>query len=411
MPDPYFRSVQRRQIRRLALAALVSLVVADVAVSLFVLREGTFGWRSVPPFGAICHPRQQLWLDAQHAELEGRQAPGIIAQFDAELGWCNVKARGTEPGGRLGFTYNSLGARSLREYAAQPPDGVVRLACFGESFTHCDEVGDTDTWECQLEQLGPRYEALNFGVGGYGTDQALLRFRREGLHGAQVACIGFMPENIGRNVNRYRPLWHPSSNNCVVKPRFVLVDEQLQLVPNPYATRAELVEAVATGRVIGETAEHEYWAAETRMGWLRFSSCLRLAAAWWAYDRRDVPKLFARSGDEPFTTTVALLESFAREASQRGAKFAPVLILPREEDLRSFAIAHDRYWSGLVAELERRQVVVIDMTPELAPAWLASREDPALPRMFAGGHLSGAANAIVARVLREHVDARLPAER
>ena len=403
--------MQRPRLRRLALAALVSLVVADVAISLFVIQDGTLGWRSIPPYGAICHPRQLVWLAAQHAELEGRQAPGIIAQFDAELGWCNVKARGTAPNAPLAFTYNSLGARSRREYADAPPENVVRLACFGESFTHGDEVGDDDTWEYQLEQLGDRYEALNLGVGGYGTDQALLRFRREGLHGAQVACIGFMPENIGRNVNRYRPLWHPSSNNCVAKPRFVLTGGALQLVPIPYATRAELVDAVTTGRVIDDLAEHEYWGAETRMGWLRFSSCLRLAAAWWAYHRRDVPDLFAEADAEPYTTSVALLEAFAREATQRGAKFAPVLIFPREDDLLRFAIAHSPYWTGLIAELERRGVTVIDMTPRIAPAFLAAHDDPSLPRMFAGGHLSGAANAIVARALREQVDARFPAGR
>jgi hypothetical protein len=65
----------------------------------------------------------------------------------------------------------------------------------------------------------------------------------------------------------------------------------------------------------------------------------------------------------------------------------------------------------MIAELERHGVTVIDMTPQIAPAWLATRDDPALPRMFAGGHLSGAANAIVARTLREHLDARVPAGR
>jgi ribosomal protein S12 methylthiotransferase accessory factor YcaO len=147
------------------------------------------------------------------------------------------------------------------------------------------------------------------------------------------------------------------------------------------------------------------------MGWLRFSSCLRLTATWWAYARRDVPKLFAQTEAEPYATTVALLEAFTREALQRGAKFAPVLIFPREDDLLRFAIAHDCYWAGLIAELERRGVTVIDMTPQIAPGFLAAHDDPSLPRMFAGGHLSGAANAIVARALREQVDARFPAGR
>ena len=34
-------------------------------------------------------------------------------------------------------------------------------------------------------------------------------------------------ENIGRNVNRYRPLWHPNSGATGAKPRFVLSGDAL----------------------------------------------------------------------------------------------------------------------------------------------------------------------------------------
>ena len=139
----------------------------------------------------------------------------------------------TGPDDKAREAINSIGSRADREYAETPPAGVLRLACFGDSFTHGSEVSTEDTWAYQLEQRDSRLEVLNFGVGGYGTDQALLRFRHAGLRGAQVALIGLMPENIGRNVNRYRPLWYPATQGCVAKPRFVMTDRGLESVPSP----------------------------------------------------------------------------------------------------------------------------------------------------------------------------------
>lgn len=49
------------------------------------------------------------------------------------------------------------------------------MAAFGDSFTHCDEVKDAETWEERLAVLLQK-NVYNFGVGGYGTDQAYLKF-------------------------------------------------------------------------------------------------------------------------------------------------------------------------------------------------------------------------------------------
>src|SRR5439155_12092273 len=82
---------------------------------------------------------------------------------------------------------------------------VVRIAAFGDSFTHCDGVANSFTWEYLLERLNPALEVLNFGVGGYGTDQALLRYELEGMaFHPHIAILGFLPENIHRVVSVFR---------------------------------------------------------------------------------------------------------------------------------------------------------------------------------------------------------------
>ena len=48
------------------------------------------------------------------------------------------------------------------------------MAAFGESFTYCEEVDVSDCWVAQLEHAWAGSEVLNFGVPGYGPDQAWL---------------------------------------------------------------------------------------------------------------------------------------------------------------------------------------------------------------------------------------------
>ena len=115
-----------------------------------------------------------------------------------------------------------VGARGGREYDAAPPPAVLRVAFYGESFVWGSQVDDGDAFPARLEALDPSIEALNMGVGGYGTDQALLRLRREGRLGAQVVCMGIALESIGRNVNRLRALYFPPTRDFTAKPRFVL---------------------------------------------------------------------------------------------------------------------------------------------------------------------------------------------
>jgi hypothetical protein len=75
------------------------------------------------------------------------------------------------------YVSNSAGIRSNREYNLIAPPGVTRIVAFGDSFTHGDEVPNQETWEYLLEQSRDEVEVMNFGVQGYGADQAYLRYK------------------------------------------------------------------------------------------------------------------------------------------------------------------------------------------------------------------------------------------
>ena len=74
----------------------------------------------------------------------------------------------------LGKAYDLDGAHWCRESGAENAERWA-LSLYGDSFTADEVGGDTDTWGCRIQRLtGTRVR--NYGVSGYGTDQALLRY-------------------------------------------------------------------------------------------------------------------------------------------------------------------------------------------------------------------------------------------
>ncbi len=384
--------------RRAALA-LAALVLLDVALRLGPARDGELLGLVLPPFGRPEHANQRAWL-ALHASGAPERGPGA---FDAELGWT-WRPGAVFDDGRA--SVGAGGARGARVYAERPPPGVLRVLTFGDSFTFGDAIPDEATFQAILERRRPGWEVLNYGVSGYGTDQALLRFRREGPgRGARVVAIGLMLENIGRNVNRYRPLWSPSSGFSSTKPRFALEEGALRLVPQPYARLEELVAGVADGSVLERVRQHEHWIDRPRVPFGRLSVLLRAGAALVAQRERSVPRLWSDPAGEPFRVTVALLEAFRREALAGGADEAVVLVFPQVPDLER-ARAGDSYWGGLLEELERREVPCIDLAPALLASWRALGDVDPRDTLYYGYHLSQLGNDVVARELERWIDAR-----
>ena len=76
----------------------------------------------------------------------------------------------------------------------------VCYAAFGDSFTYSDEVPNDKTWAYLLsKKLQCRVE--NFGVGGYGQDQSLLKFQKHlhELKGIKV-IVGIYHQTLKRNL-------------------------------------------------------------------------------------------------------------------------------------------------------------------------------------------------------------------
>lgn len=380
--------------------ALGVLVVSDLLLARTWLADGRLGKRPLPPFGRLASAAQEAALERLTAD---RPDPHSITAFDRELGWC-VRPNSGRAGGE--YQVGPLGARGTRAYAPAPPAGTVRLACFGDSFTFGDEVRDAWTFEALLESLDPRVEALNFGVPAYGTDQALLRLRREGLHGAQVALLGLLLENIGRNVNRYRALWTPRTETPLAKPRFVLAGGELTLVAQPFASARELAAAVRDGTVLARLAEHEHWRGRPEIPTGEWSALGRLLGGLVAYRARSPERLWLDRQGEPRAVTLALVEAFRRESTALGARRALVLVLPMKEELDEFRASGRAYWAELVDELARRGIEHLDLAPALAAEEARLETEGTGQTLWVAAHLSSVGNLVVARELLAWLVAR-----
>ncbi|MBI1883167.1 MAG: SGNH/GDSL hydrolase family protein [Chlamydiae bacterium] len=102
------------------------------------------------------------------------------------------------------------------------------VSVYGDSFTYGGQ--EDKTYPHYLSQdLGCRVD--NFGVPGYGSDQAYMRYKAQRhLDQAPYIILAHLSENILRNVNQYRNLLYPGGE-LLFKPRFILRDGNLIQLP------------------------------------------------------------------------------------------------------------------------------------------------------------------------------------
>lgn len=153
--------------------------------------------------------------------------------YSPSLAWTIEKNQTSKEGL---YRSNAQGFRADREYTKEIPPGKIRVLCFGDSFTHCDEVANDETWTHHAEKAAPDMEFLNFGVPGYGLTQAFLRYTEVADEfQADYVIIGCMTEDTKRSVNVYYPFRYANpedSPNAFALP-YASLDKKGRLEINP----------------------------------------------------------------------------------------------------------------------------------------------------------------------------------
>jgi hypothetical protein len=268
---------------------------------------------------------------------------------------------------------------------------------------YCNEVADADAWPAQIESHW-RAEVLNYGVGGYGTDQAFLRFRTEGTRlRPHVFVIGFTSMMATRVVSRYRRFQEPGDGPWF-KPRFVLEGEALRLIPAPVASREDAERLLANPAAVAEIGSGDFWYNRAMFEHppYRWSATYRfLSCSWFRIQRRHfsrnrVSKDRALNPEsESFKILMRIFQDFAVAVRARGAEPA-ALMLPARGDLHAYASRGRAPYHTLRSRLEDSGLSVIDAADALTAS------SASLDELFAPlGHYSAMGNQIVAKALAQ----------
>jgi hypothetical protein len=238
----------RRTLIRVAYVCLVAILV-EAACALFVTAV-------LPAFKPYYFTD---FFDRMAAGISDAQIASFARnRHDPELGWdYRPNERLTdvdEFGHETLMTIDGDGARAL------PVDaGPSLIAAYGDSFTAGTNANDDQTWEYFLSRLiGTR--VANFGVGGYGPDQALLKIERNFRRGqrARIVVLAIIPDDLNRLATVYRPFYLRLESGVTFKPMFRDEGgamEVVNLAPQPITSRAGFLQTL-------ERAKHfDYWYA------------------------------------------------------------------------------------------------------------------------------------------------------
>lgn len=340
----------------------------------------------------------------------GRSVREYLASGDAILEASPLLGWRPKPGARSRDGLYRYDSRGLRVGDPPPPRTApaVRIALFGDSFTQGNDVGHEQSWgsllERRLAELGVQAEVLNFGVPGYGMDQAYLRWREEGRRlNPDVVVFGFQPENARRNLNLVRAIY-TFSGFPFTKPRFVRSADSLALVNSPVLPPTRISGVLADfhrwpeRRYEGAIDEKDY-----RGGFLDFSAAARVLREY-ARDnrvsryRREID--FFRPDGEAALLAGSIVDRFSAEVSASGSRFVMVH-LPTLSELRTLRADKPLPYAPLLAELRRRDTVV-----DPGPALLAAARENGVGAVVQG-HYTARGNAIVAEVVAAALRAQL----
>lgn len=385
--------MRRAQLRRWLVKALF---LAGVAASVELLSRA--GLSLLERGGVEYRPILVDGLSVAHREalvdlLAGRPS---LFQHDAVLGWT------LRPGFRSSLC--TIDAGGLRRDRERPPPvtSAVKVATFGDSFTFGGDVADRDAYPEALARRDARISVANYGVPGYGLDQAFLRYQRDGRAShPQVVVIGFMSENICRDVSVFRPFYSPASLLPFAKPRYLPGEQEPRLLANPLPRLDDYRRLLARpAETLARLGQHDFfYRTRPRAGPLDRSAAVRLAKLAGEQLGPGRRTGFYAAGSEAFRVTTELFTAFYEMVLRDGAQ--PVIVIfPEHSDLARWRSAGIKRYAPLLRFFARQGYHVVDAMAALDPA---GRERPIAD--LVPSHFSPLANRLVAEQLWQRLRA------
>lgn len=333
--------------------------------------------------------------------LESRET---LSPDDRQLGWLPDNGELTDSGARFSPSSSHL--------------LTTCISLYGDSFTYAAEVTAAEAWGDLLAKK-MRCGVNNYGVVGYGTDQAVLRHQLNVQDSAPVTILSVMLENIVRNINQDRTLIYGAG--IQLKPRFTLQQSDLVFVPVPNVGPQDFASYIDSP---ANLLHHEYFLpGHTHLSKRRivFPYLWHVPASVLLYHRVSQGMLNRIHGGPPWYVelydkahpsralelTAALANKFAIDAAHRQQK-PLVLLIPTAREILYFLETDQWIQRTLVKEIRAYDIDVIDLGEPLLNRF--KRTSPDTDRLceffctkpkILGGHYTAAGNKLLAETVAE----------
>jgi hypothetical protein len=233
-----------------------------------------------------------------------------------------------------------IGWDSYRGGKRQGPLGIATTcgSAFGDSFTNADEVMDNEAWPFLLsELLGCKIE--NFGVNGYGLDQAYLKYLKYKPRG-ELVIVALFQEMMRRD---FAASWrfYGFLSKALPKPLFRLHNGTLELEkPPPILETASIRRHHVNDRyAVPFVVEFPYSLALARVLYYR---AVKTA---FAHNRLEPHEVVWRD-QEALALTSAILQRYMQDASGDRKRLV-LLMLPAPGQVASNWPPYDSYVAKL----------------------------------------------------------------
>lgn len=312
--------------------------------------------------------------------------------YDPGLGWTLGK-NGTD--GDLYFS-NADGYRCSKEEYLNSLHDVTRnskserydVICIGDSFTHGDEVLYEQTWPYYLAKATGK-KTLNLGVGGYGIDQAFLRYKYAHVTG-QTIILGLISGDLERATTQ---IYNLTGGGLKTKPIFSFQNNEVSIFNSP-SIYGESLESEFKKGVESEFFKREknYYPAIVERDFWSSIYTVRIVRSFnlWRANRKPV----YLTDDDRLRYCIDILKYADKTIKEDGGHLV-VAILDNGNNFQDRKTRPDP-WSLFRGYLEMNHLTYVDCT---GPLYDLYKKDPKRVINQFGVHYTPEANLTVAQTL------------
>jgi hypothetical protein len=272
----------------------------------------------------------------------------VLSIYDPVTGWklkpdFNITEKNSEF--EAYYQINSDGFRNNLKF-----NGDEKILFIGDSFTFGHGVGEEERYSSIIGKYG-NYNIRNLGTPGYGTDQELLILKEEiDLFGPDIVIVGYLVENIARNIERYPRLGNINTGLDYERPLFIVENNKLVLSNTPTIKPEELDDIIEIKTDAKEKIKEYCF------------SCVFFYRGFRSFSPKesvyDSYQNYYLEGSYDWKLTKLIFEEIKREVKNRGGRLI-IVVIPLQEDVKSYDNTEFEYQKRF---LELENFEIIDLT-------------------------------------------------